>query len=96
LGFAEHAKSLAPLVKEGILFACNGGLLQAEDTRIVAGRQPHSMAQFEREVTDEVRACIKKAAFVGKWVALSDDYTTVMALWRWRHEHPNPRYCSVF
>ena len=39
------------------------------------------MVQFERDATDEVRACIKKAEFVGKWFALSGDYTTVMALW---------------
>jgi hypothetical protein len=39
------------------------------------------MARFEREASDEVKACIKRAAFLGKWFALSGDYTTVMALW---------------
>lgn len=81
VGFAERAKSLVPLVKEALLFASNGGLLQVEDARIVAGTRPRAMARFEREASDEVRACLKKADFVGKWFALSGEYTTVMALW---------------
>ena len=81
VGFPERARSLVPSIKEAILFACNGGLLQVQDARLVAGSRPRTMVQFERDATDEVRACIKKAEFVGKWFALSGDYTTVMALW---------------
>ncbi|QTX33493.1 hypothetical protein KAR29_06420 [Aminithiophilus ramosus] len=81
VGFSERAKSLVPLVKEALLFASSGGLLRVEDARVVAGVRPRSMARFEREATDEVRACIKQAEFVGKWFALSGEYATVMALW---------------
>lgn len=81
VGFFPRAKSLIPLVKEALLFASNGGLLRVEDARVVAGNRPRSMARFEREATDEVRICIKKAEFMGKWFALSGEYTTVMALW---------------
>ena len=52
-----------------------------QDATLVAGSRPRTMVQFERDATDEVRACIKKAEFVGKWFARSGDYTTVMALW---------------
>ena len=81
VGFAERATSLVPLVKEAVLFASNGGLLQLQESRVVAEARPRSMARFEREASDEVKACIKKAEFLGKWFALSGDYTTVMALW---------------
>ena len=81
VGFSERAIALVPLVKEAILFAANGGLLQVQEARIVAGARPRGMAKFEREASAEVKACIKKAEFVGKWFALSGEYTTVMALW---------------
>lgn len=81
VGFAERARALVPLVKEATLFASNGGLLRVYQSRIVAESRPRSMARFEREASDEVKACIKKADFLGKWFALSSDYTTVMALW---------------
>ncbi len=81
VGFSERATALVPLVEEAILFAANGGLLQMKAARVVAGSRPRAMAKFEREASKEVRECIKKAEFVGKWFALSGDYTTVFALW---------------
>lgn len=81
VGFAERACSLVSLVKEGILFASSGQMLTVDDARLVAARRPRSMARFELEATEEVKACVKKAEFVGKWLAGSGDYTTAMALW---------------
>ena len=81
VGFAERARTLVPLVKEAILYASNGGLLQVQESLIVAKARPRSMARLEREATDEVKACLKKADFIGRWFALSGDYTTAMALW---------------
>ena len=81
VGYAERARSLVPLVKEAVIFASNGGLLQVQESRVVAEARPRSMARFERGASDEVKTCIKKAEFLGKWFALSGDYTTVMALW---------------
>lgn len=81
VGFADRARSLAPLVKEAILFAANGALVELVGTQLVAGDRPSSMAGFEREASAEVNSCIKKAEFVGKWFAGSGDHATVMALW---------------
>lgn len=81
VGFADRARALVPLVKEGILFGSSGQMLTLDDARLEAADRPRSMARFEREATDEVKACVKKAEFVGKWFAGSGDYTTIMALW---------------
>jgi hypothetical protein len=81
VGFAERARALVPLVKEAVLFASAGGLLKVQQSCVIAESRPRSMARFEREATDEVKTCIKKAEFLGKWFALSAEYTTVMALW---------------
>ena len=81
VGFPDRARALVPLVKEGILFASGNQMLTLNSARLVAGDRPRSMARFEREATDEVKACVEKAEFVGKWLASSGDYATVMALW---------------
>jgi len=81
VGFAERALALVPVVKEGILFGSSGQMLTLDDAILVAADRPRSMARFEREATDEVKACIKKAEFVGKWFAGSGDLATIMALW---------------
>lgn len=81
VGYTDRARALVPLIKEGILFGSNGGLLTFEDGSIMASRRPRTMAQFERQASEEVSDCISKAAFVGKWFAGSGSYTTVMALW---------------
>ena len=81
VGFADRARALVPLVKEGILFASSGKVVSMAEGRIKAAKRPRSMAKFEREATDEVNSCVKKAGFLGKWFANAGDYTTVMALW---------------
>ena len=81
VGFPKRATSLVPFVKEALLFASGGGLIKVQDACIVAAGRPRTMAKFERDATDEVRSCIKKSEFIGKWFALSGDYATLMALW---------------
>ncbi len=81
VGFCDRATALVPLVKEAILFASNAGMIQIKETRIVAARRPPAMAKIDREASFEVNSCRMKAEFVGKWIARSGDYRTVMALW---------------
>jgi hypothetical protein len=79
--FTERAQSVMPLVKEGMIFGVNGRLLNLSSSRVLVASPPRSRNRFLRESTDEVRACMQKANFVGRWFASSGEYTTVMALW---------------
>jgi hypothetical protein len=79
--FRERAKSLVPIVKEGVLFGANGQLLEFSSSRIIVAPRPRSMISFLGQASDEVKDCMAKAKFVGRWFASSGDYTTVMALW---------------
>jgi hypothetical protein len=79
--FTERTTSLIPLVKEGVLFGVNGRLLNLSSSRIIAVSRPSSMTSFLRDSSDEVRDCMTKAKFVGKWFASSGDYATIMSLW---------------
>jgi Family of unknown function (DUF6521) len=79
--FGERASSLVPLVQEGLLFGVNGQLLQVSSSRIIARSKPSSMNGFLNQASDEVKDCMAKAKFVGRWFASSGDCATIMALW---------------
>lgn len=78
--FAERATALVPIIKEGVLFGANGQMLNVSSSQIMAATKPRSMSRFLKESSAEVQECMAKAKFVGKWFALSGDYTTIMTL----------------
>lgn len=80
VGVADRARALVPVVKEAMIFAGSTRLLSVSDTRIQAGRRPKAMTSFDKRATDEVRLCVKKAGFVGKWFGRTRDSASVMAL----------------
>jgi hypothetical protein len=78
----DRAKGLAPFVREGILFALTNNLLTLrENGELLTSARPNKLNQYLSETTDEVRDCIKRAEFVGKWFAMAGTPVTVMALW---------------
>ncbi|MBD1919434.1 MULTISPECIES: three component ABC system middle component [Cyanophyceae] len=79
--FTERAISLVPLLKEGVLFGANGQIIEVSNSFIIAAPRPRTMTRFLAQSSDEVRTCMLKAKFVGKWFASNGDYVTVMALW---------------
>lgn len=80
--FVERATSLMPLAKECILFGTQGRLLEMSSPyRITARRRPRTMGGFLDEASDEVRDCMDKAEFIGRWFSSHGDPKTVMALW---------------
>ena len=81
VGFAQRATALVPLVKSGLLFGCREGLLNVDHEGIQSRQRPRPMASFERQTTDEVKDCLKRARFVGRWFAGAGQSETIMALW---------------
>ncbi len=82
VGFADRARALAPYVREGILFGTIRGLIAISGGgRIVPSPRPRVLSSYLTEATDEVRDCVRKSAFLGKWFARAGSTTTIMALW---------------
>lgn len=82
VGFAERARSLVPFVREALLFGALHGLFAFDDERrLVPAPRPRTLRGYLRDATDEVKECIKKAQFVGKWLAASGSVETTLALW---------------
>lgn len=82
VGFAERARSLAPFIRESLLFGILHGLLSiSEGGTFRPSDRPRGMASYLRNATAEVRDCARRAAFVGKWFGAAGEPSTVMTLW---------------
>lgn len=80
---ARRARLLVPFTREALLFGGRHGILDLTTGRTVAEESPRYIARLRRmlrETSDEVRACGRKADFVGKWFALTGNPATVFAL----------------
>lgn len=82
VGFPERAKALSPLVKDAIAVAARGGLIKLDGALIrpAAPQSRINRISMERQ-SNEVRDCFKRATYVGRWLAISGEWTTVMAVW---------------
>jgi hypothetical protein len=81
VGFADRCRSIAPYVREAIVFGgqhgvfsvtTDGRLTLSRASRRSVGRNPDSQ---------DVAATMKAAKFVGRWLASAGPTNTVFALW---------------
>jgi hypothetical protein len=77
----ERAAALRPFTREALMFAGSHGLLSlsAEGVRANAEMKKHVVAGLKL-TSDEVRACAKRAEFLGKWLEKAGGTETVMVL----------------
>ena len=76
--FADRCIALLPDSREAIVFAASRGFLGITAGRIVARRIPLSLPW---PAGSEPELCIKKARFLGRWMALAGSITTIFAMW---------------
>ncbi len=78
----DNVRSVRPFVQEALLYGLVHGCLEIDDSGgIILGRKPRGLAGYETGSSDEVRDCLKRAQFVGRWLATAGSVPTVMALW---------------
>lgn len=78
---ADRARALVPFTKEAIRFAGGYGVLQFDGTNIRANLDWRMrMTAALVDSSEEVRACAKRAEFVGRWLAKTGNAETVMSL----------------
>jgi hypothetical protein len=77
---ADRARTLVPFTKEAILFGSVHGLFSVNRNGLIANSEWKRHVKTVERASKEVRSCIKRAAFVGKWFAKAGDAETVMAL----------------
>ena len=82
IGFADRARALVPFVREGLLLAFSQGeIALRSEGRVAPGARPARIGDYLGAATDEVRSCIRKAEFVGRWLARAGTVPTIVALW---------------
>jgi hypothetical protein len=83
VGFSDRAKSLAPYIREALLFSFARGVLNAElDATIVLGKKRASFGEkFLESSTEEVRQIVEATRMIGRWFAAAGHESTVMAAW---------------
>lgn len=82
VGFPDRARALAPLIRQAIAISSAGGLIQIQGALIAPLAPLKRIKRYaSKSATSEVISCAKMAKFVGRWFAVSGDYSTVMALW---------------
>jgi hypothetical protein len=81
LRVADRARMLARFTKEAMMFGGLYGLFELKGGAIAANLEWKKRIDDDlKDSSDEVRACAKRAEFVGKWLASSGTPGTVMAI----------------
>ena len=77
----SRARSLVPYTKEAIAFGGCYRLIEVKADQIFSsGEVDRSMNRMLGQSSDEVRECMKKAEFVGKWFAHTGAPETIFTL----------------
>lgn len=82
VGMAERVRTMAGPIREAIIVSTARGLMAVGDAGALAcAGKPIKFAKYARDTTDEVRECLSRAAFFGRWLASGGTPRTVLALW---------------
>lgn len=80
-GLPMRAKTLVPHTKEAIIFGGNSQLFCIEGTELMIDHNfTKIIAKTYRTSSGEVRECMKKAEFVGKWFAHTGTPETIFTI----------------
>jgi hypothetical protein len=77
----ERARLLVPFTRETLMFGGLYGVLKFSGRDVIGPKEWHKkISETINGCSAEVKECIKKAEFIGKWFAKTGTATTIMAL----------------
>lgn len=80
--FAERIIAVKPHTREALLFgSIHGWLVLQRVWRIQTTVTDTDLDRFIRKLDSETMECVRRAKFVGKWLASAGTAQTVMAIW---------------
>lgn len=79
--FPALASRLVPITQEAIRFGLAYRKLKLERDRIASGADRYKVTTVPSPATDETKACLAKAAFLGRWFAYTNSTINIMAAW---------------
>lgn len=82
VSFVDRTIALGEFIRAAILFGCRHNALTFNSDGLLESRtKPRGIGPYRASATDEVRDCLARAQFLGRWMASAGDIATVMALW---------------
>lgn len=81
LQFADNARALVPIVREGLLLGLSKKALYFDQDRIRQNPLPHGAAARMLRNTKDVQDVLNRANFVGRWYAYAGSLQTIMTFW---------------
>ncbi|MEL7360523.1 MAG: three component ABC system middle component [Bacteroidota bacterium] len=79
IGLAQRVESIAPHTREAILFALQRQVLTVTDGLLTAPTV--RLRAYAPDLGSEAEACVRRAGFLGRWLARSGSPATILALW---------------
>jgi hypothetical protein len=80
IGFAARCAAIATYTREAVLFASSAGLVVfSEDARILPARVKPRKLPWPND--SESITCLRKARFLGRWMASAGGVATIFAMW---------------
>lgn len=81
IGFSARTKQMIPFTKEGLLFGMNMDIFRLDQETGSINTIQSRLRRPRWQSGTEANACVRRAAMLGKWFALSGDSTTIYAMW---------------
>jgi hypothetical protein len=83
IGFAERSQRMRLITKEALMFGLAHGFLAigTDATLVVGPKRVSTTNEVFAQSTDEVRECLDRARFFGRWLAGAGTPGTIMASW---------------
>ncbi len=79
--FPARARKSIPFTQEAIRFGIIYGKLAVAGPSLDMGIRKFALSAAPPDATDEVKVCLQKAAFIGRWFAETDSPHTILATW---------------
>jgi hypothetical protein len=79
--FPARARRSVPFTQEAIRFGIMYGKLAITADALGPGALRYAQSAMPPDATDDVRLCLQKAAFLGRWFAETESPRTILATW---------------
>jgi hypothetical protein len=80
--FPDNVVSLKPFVEEALQYGVlHGCIVVNDDGTLALGKKPRGIPKYETSASNEVRDCVHRAQFLGRWFATAGSVPTIMAIW---------------
>jgi hypothetical protein len=79
--FPGRVRLMKSVSKESVVFALLHRKLTLSNGRLLAGERHYPMNAEPHRQTEETRACLSAAAFLGRWFAAAGTTATVLSSW---------------